>query len=62
MGLLPRLIVNICLFSPLLIINADQIEQTFDILATSIRRAAKEIAKSRNASSYFCGRHAPLHQ
>ena len=44
-GLLLRPVINMCVFSPPLIINADQIDRMFDILATGIRRTADDLAR-----------------
>ncbi|MCI2399635.1 aminotransferase [Aliiroseovarius subalbicans] len=43
-GLILRPIINMCVFSPPLIINEAQINQMFDILAQGIRHAADQMA------------------
>jgi len=43
LGLIVRPIINMCVFSPPLIISADQINHMFDILAQGIRRTADEM-------------------
>lgn len=45
MGLIVRPIVNMCVFSPPLIITADEIDRMFDILAEGIRRTTDELAR-----------------
>ena len=45
LGLIVRPLINMCVFSPPLVIKADEIEKMFDILATGIRRASDELAR-----------------
>lgn len=44
-GLILRPIINMCVFSPPLVINEAQINQMFDILSDAIQSAADELAK-----------------
>ncbi|MEM7068114.1 MAG: aminotransferase [Pseudomonadota bacterium] len=43
MGLIVRPIINMCVFSPPLIITRDQIDEMFDILEEGIRRTANDL-------------------
>ncbi|MGI9353141.1 MAG: aminotransferase [Rhizobiaceae bacterium] len=43
MGLIVRPLINMCVFSPPLIITKDQIDEMFDILEAGIRKAAKDL-------------------
>ncbi len=45
LGLIVRPLINMCVFSPPLIITADQIDRMFDILAEGIRRASDDLAR-----------------
>ncbi len=45
LGLIVRPIINMCVFSPPLIITADEIDRLFDILAEGIRRASDELER-----------------
>ena len=45
LGLILRPIINMCVFSPPLIISRDQIDQMFDIMDKGIRRAADELSR-----------------
>lgn len=46
LGLILRPIINMCVFSPPLIITEDQINQMFDILRVGIRKTADDLAHS----------------
>jgi putrescine---pyruvate transaminase len=43
LGLIVRPLVNMCVFSPPLVINRPQIDEMFDILEEAIRRVAREL-------------------
>ena len=43
MGLIVRPIINMCVFSPPLIITGEQIDEMFDILEEGIKRTAKDL-------------------
>ncbi|MEZ5913703.1 MAG: aminotransferase [Paracoccaceae bacterium] len=45
LGLMVRPLINMCVFSPPLIISTDEIDQMFDILAEGIRRASDDLAR-----------------
>ncbi len=45
LGLIVRPLINMCVFSPPLIITAGEIDRMFDILATGIRRASDDLAR-----------------
>ena len=45
LGLILRPLINMCVFSPPLIITPDQIDQMFDIMAEGIRRAADDLTR-----------------
>ena len=45
LGLIVRPIINMCVFSPPLIITGGQIDRMFDILAEGIRRASDDLAR-----------------
>ncbi|WP_347313462.1 aminotransferase [Defluviimonas sp. SAOS-178_SWC] len=45
LGLIVRPLINMCVFSPPLIITADEIDRMFDILAEGIRRASDDLAR-----------------
>jgi adenosylmethionine-8-amino-7-oxononanoate aminotransferase len=45
LGLIVRPIINMCVFSPPLIINEGQIDRMFDILAEGIRRTSDDLAR-----------------
>jgi adenosylmethionine-8-amino-7-oxononanoate aminotransferase len=45
LGLIVRPLINMCVFSPPLIITPDEIDQMFDILSEGIRRASDELAR-----------------
>ncbi|KPP86809.1 MAG: Adenosylmethionine-8-amino-7-oxononanoate aminotransferase [Rhodobacteraceae bacterium HLUCCO07] len=47
LGLLLRPIINMCVFSPPLIIAEDDVNLMFDILGEGIRRAADDVARQR---------------
>ena len=46
LGLIVRPLVNMCVFSPPLIITEDQIDAMFDILDTAIRRVAVDLDRA----------------
>lgn len=46
MGLIIRPLINMCVFSPPLIIQKEEVDQMFDILAEGIRKAAQELGIS----------------
>ncbi|MEM7216153.1 MAG: aminotransferase [Pseudomonadota bacterium] len=43
MGLIVRPLINMCVFSPPLVITREQVDEMFDILEEGIRRTAKEL-------------------
>lgn len=45
LGLIVRPIINMCVFSPPLVITHDEIDRMFDILAEGIRRASDDLAR-----------------
>lgn len=45
LGLIVRPIINMCVFSPPLVITGGQIDRMFDILAEGIRRASDDLAR-----------------
>ncbi|MGB7263558.1 MAG: aminotransferase [Albidovulum sp.] len=45
LGLIVRPLINMCVFSPPLIITTDEIDRMFDILTEGIRRASDELAR-----------------
>ena len=45
LGLIVRPLINMCVFSPPLVITRDEIDQMFDILTEGIRRASDELAR-----------------
>jgi putrescine aminotransferase len=51
LGLLVRPIVNMCVFSPPLIITADQIDEMFDLLEQGIRLATDDLTRE----GLWCG-------
>ena len=46
LGLIVRPLVNMCVFSPPLIITEDQIDAMFDILDTAIRRVGVDLGRA----------------
>ncbi len=44
-GLILRPIINMCVFSPPLIITKDQVDQMFDILEQGIRKTTDDLVK-----------------